>query len=216
MSRDDGFPVADVSTSHLDDPKVRALWRELGPDQGRMARALVLHLAVVLASWGHGCRVTVHEASPVWQEIDPVLVDALVSARLLDRAGRIPIRSWNGWFGPAATRRETLRERWRRANTKRTQGDSAATARIPRGKNDVPLPPSVPSDRTVRPARARARDEAPSNGANGEKRPGALRDAMAAMGLPVPEPRPAEPTPPTADPEHMEPAAEPAGHGGAT
>jgi hypothetical protein len=109
MSRDDGFEVADVAAGHLDDPKVKALWRALGPDQDRMSRALLLHLATLLASWRQGARVTVTEAVPVWLEPDAELVAALVDARLLDKSGRIPPRSWKGWFGPAWDRREKRR-----------------------------------------------------------------------------------------------------------
>ena len=58
MSRDGGFPIADVATAHFNDPKVRRLWRVLG-DPDMMARAMTLHFAVILASWGEGRRVTV-------------------------------------------------------------------------------------------------------------------------------------------------------------
>ena len=110
MSREDGFDVADVATGHLDDPKVKALWRSLAPDQDRMSRALALHLATLLASWRQGCRVTVTEAVPVWLDPDESLVKALTDARLLDRTGRIPPKSWRGWFGPAWERREKRRK----------------------------------------------------------------------------------------------------------
>jgi hypothetical protein len=109
MSREDGFDVADVATGHLDDPKVKALWRALAPDQDRMSRALLLHVAVLLASWRQGARVTVTEAVPVWLDPDETLVAALVGARLLDKGGRIPPHSWRGWFGPAWDRREKRR-----------------------------------------------------------------------------------------------------------
>jgi hypothetical protein len=93
-----------------------------------------------------GCRVTVDEAVPVWLEPDAELVAALVAVKLLDKVGRLPVRSWNSWFGPAAGRRDTLRDRWRRANAKRA-------ARIPRGNDVGTATPVRPSGRTVRTVR---------------------------------------------------------------
>src|SRR5512137_1165870 len=109
MSRDDGFAVADLSTDLLDDPKVKALWRDLA-EPGRMGHALTLYTATVLASWKAGARVTVTDAAPVWLALDAELVDALIRARLLDHTGRVPVRSWKGWFGPAWDRREKRRK----------------------------------------------------------------------------------------------------------
>jgi len=109
MSREDGFDVADVATGHLDDPKVKALWRAVAPDQDRMSRALTLHLSVLLASWRQGARVTVAEAVPVWLDPDAELVATLQAVGLLDRTGKLPVRSWKGWFGPAWDRREKRR-----------------------------------------------------------------------------------------------------------
>lgn len=168
MSRDDGFDVADVSTSLLDDPKVRDLWRALG-DQGRMGHAVTLYAATVLASWRHGRRVTVTESTPIWLDADETLVIALRDVKLLDRTGRIPLRSWNGWFGPAAGRRERLREKWRRDNARRAasvRGGTAAVPLLPDRPSGRSVP-SVPSGRTDT-ARGRARESAVSdNGATG-------------------------------------------------
>jgi hypothetical protein len=191
MSRDDGFPIADMDTGYLDDPKVRNLWRILG-DQGRMTHALALHMATLLASWGSGSRVTVAEAAPLWLTPDPELVAALATARLLDGSGRLPARSWKAWHDPASARREAARERWRRANDKRKRGDDAVATRLPRGKNDVPLPP-VRQDRSVRTVptepsspRAAARSET-AQGANGTRNgltplADLLPDAYASLG----------------------------------
>lgn len=157
MSRDDGFDVADVATGLYDDPKVKALWRALG-DRGRMGHALTLHMATVLASWRHGCRVTVQEAVPVWLEPDVELVTALQSARLLDKAGKLPIRSWKGWFEPASERRDKVRGRWTRANERRRQAAAEVAARLQRGYNAGTTTPVRPTVRpTVRPS-VRARE----------------------------------------------------------
>ena len=168
MSRDDGFPIADVDTGYLDDSKVRNLWRALG-DQGRMTHALALHVATLLASWGAGCRVTVTEAAPLWLTPDPDLIAALQKTHLLDGTQRLPVRSWKAWHDPASKRREVARERWRRANEKRRKEPNAVAAAVPRGNSAAtkatgpsgpvrtgPIGPSSPS-------RAPARDETPSN-----------------------------------------------------
>lgn len=160
MSRDDGFAVADLSTDLLDDPKVKALWRDLG-DQGRMGHALTLYTATVLASWKAGARVPVTDAAPVWLVPDETLVSALTAAKLLDRTGRIPIKAWKSWFGPAADRREKLRTKWRRANEKRAVSTNSGTAA-------VPPPPYRPSVRQDRPSDAHAR-EATAQRANGRR-----------------------------------------------
>src|SRR3990167_7508414 len=57
VSRDAGFAIADVASDHLDDDKVRKLWRLLG-SQPEMCAAVTLHLAVILSSWREGRRVT--------------------------------------------------------------------------------------------------------------------------------------------------------------
>lgn len=146
MSRDDGFDVADVATGHLDDPKVKALWRELAPDQSRMSRALMLHFATLLASWRQGCRVTVDEAVPVWLEPDVELVAALVTVKLLDHARRVPARSWRGWFGPAWDRREARREAGRKG------GQASGKRRFSSAEPDRPTGRSVRTVRQDRPS----------------------------------------------------------------
>lgn len=147
MSRDDGFAIADVATGHFDDPKVRKLWRLLG-DPDAMTRALVVHFAVLLGSWGEGRRVTVDEAVPVWLTVSDETLAALRSAGLIDRQGRLPRRSWDSWYGPAARRREAARAagaegnriRWgardKEATGSRSGGD-------PRPYRTVPTDPSI-------------------------------------------------------------------------
>jgi hypothetical protein len=157
MSRDDGFAVADLSTDLLDDPKVKALWRELD-DQGRMGHALTLYTATVLASWRAGTRVTVADAAPVWLALDDELLLVLVRVRLLDHTGRLPLRSWKGWFGPAWDRREKRRRA------------GALGGRPPKPQlnhmdnNGKPRPADRPVRPTVRQDEARAQS---ANGKNG-------------------------------------------------
>ena len=184
MSRDDGFDVADVATGLYDDPKVKALWHELC-DQGRMGHALTLYMATVLASWRHGCRVTLDTAAPVWMEPDSSLVAALQAVKLLDKTRKVPIRAWNGWFGVAESRREKLRAKWRRDNERRlsVRGVTAAVPPHP----DRKVRPSVPSVRTVESRGRRAGDTV--QGTNGrEGATHSLADAyvevLAAAGLP--------------------------------
>ena len=160
MSRDDGFDVADMNTGHLDDPKVKALWRALAPDQAAMSRALLLHLATLLASWRQGSRVTVDEAVPVWLAPDGELVAALQSVRVLDKSRRVPTHSWTGWFGPAWNRREARREAGRKG------GQASGKQRFSNAE------PDRPTGRSVRPSiRPSVAGEATVQGTNGRRGP---------------------------------------------
>ncbi len=146
MSRDDGFPVADLDSSYLDDPKMRDLWQRLH-DPDRMAAAVVLHAATVLASWRQGERVSVTQAAPLWLTVDGELVAALQGARLIDKAGKVPASSWSEWFGPAFSRRETRREAGRiggSASGKQRSTVAEATPKQP-STDAEPVRPSVPS-----------------------------------------------------------------------
>lgn len=177
MGRDDGFGIADVSTKHLDDDKVRKLWRLLGPDVSAMCEAITLHLAVVLASWGSGRRMTVDEAAPLWLPVSETSVVALVEVGLLDRSKRLPSRSWATYFGPAKARREARVASGRSgglAKAKRTSSDARATL-YPSGRQAGPSSPSVPS---VRPKRATR--PAPESG--GSAAPVPFAEGMAAAG----------------------------------
>lgn len=161
MSRDDGFAVADVSVHLMDDDKVKRLYRDLDGDLGRMGHAMLLREATLLASWRDGCRRTVEEAAPLWLAVDDELVAALVRVGLLDRAHRTPLRSWKTWFGPAYDRREQ-----RRRAGKLGGRPPKPDANLP-VDDRKPRPTVRPSDRTVRPARAR--EAASSNDANGRR-----------------------------------------------
>jgi hypothetical protein len=106
MSRDDGFPVADVDTGLAVDPKMIRLVRRIG-DGDAALRHFALFVSTVLASWAAGQRVTLEDAVPAWYVAHPV-DDALANLQavgLLDAEGRIPEKSWAGWHGPAETRR---------------------------------------------------------------------------------------------------------------
>src|SRR5262245_9075209 len=112
MSRDEGFAIADVDVGYLDDPKVRRLIRSTTgeSDDSLVARCVVLHVAVLLASWRGGDRVAVDDAAPIWLSDVPDLVERLAAAGLLDDTGRIPEGPWESWFGPARDRRNAKRE----------------------------------------------------------------------------------------------------------
>lgn len=179
MSRDDGFPVMDVSTSIVHDPKFRLLHRD-NPEH--VPAAFLAYVAMLGESWKAGRRVSVNEAWPTLIPFDAEVVASMIRVRLIDRTGLPPRRAWDGWYGPARERREQSRERWRRANENRRvgpQGDSDDTARLPRGTRDVPMPPSVPSFRpsnpSVLPSSARAKhDDGPKADTKGEERRRAL------------------------------------------
>jgi hypothetical protein len=134
MSRD-GFAVADTDTAMMSDPKVLALARRLR-DPVRTGAALALYDAVRLASWRHGCRLTLDETAPGWW-LEPYddLAGALVAAGLLDDERRIPAHAWESWYGPARDRRDQYRELGRRgglakaANLAHAKAEATAHAR---------------------------------------------------------------------------------------
>lgn len=167
MSRGDGFAIADVATDLLDDAKVKRLWRLLAPDQCAMSRAMMLHQATLLASWGDGCRVTVDEATPLWLELDEALVEALIRVGMIDRSRRLPARSWKRWFEPARGRREARRA------AGHTGGVASGKAREAKPKQPLTVAEPVrPSGRTVvsssKPlSRGRVREEGAAPRSNG-------------------------------------------------
>lgn len=153
MSRDDGFPVADVDSAYFDDAKMRDLWQRLH-DADKMARAVVLHAATLLGSWRQGERITVGQAVPLWMIADDDLVADLRAVRLLDRHGKIPTGPWNQWFGVAHKRREARREIGRTgglASGKSRSTVSEASVQLDSSASE-PVRPSVPSGPTVRPS----------------------------------------------------------------
>jgi hypothetical protein len=162
MARDDGFPVMDISTSIVHDPKFRQLHRER-PEH--VPPAFLAYVATLGESWKAGHRVSVTDAWPTLLPFDAEVVTSMIRVKLIERSGLPPRRAWDGWYTPARERRAASRERWRRANeNRRVDGhdDSADTAMLPRGTRDVPRPPSVPTVRPSKPSdrpSTRAREE---------------------------------------------------------
>ena len=154
MSRDDGFAVADIDSGYLEDAKMRELWQRIR-DEDRMARAVLLHKATLLASWRHGERVTVAQASPTWLTVDADLVGHLKAVRLLDRDGRVSRASWSHWFGAACARRDAKREAGRAGGLARARNKASGATAEPQQRSgsaqpvrpSVPAYPTVPSDR---------------------------------------------------------------------
>lgn len=149
MSRIEGFDVMDVSTSLPNDPKFRQLAREAPAELGT---AFMAYVATMAESWRAGERVSVETAWPPILPHSEAAVTAMQRVNLLDPRGRVTTSAWRGYFEQARERREKSRERWRRANEKRTKepgnpigNDRVATARSHRGANAVTAPP-IPSD----------------------------------------------------------------------
>lgn len=163
MSRDDGFPVADVDSAYFEDSKMRDLWQRVR-DPDLMARAVVLHAATLLGSWRQGERITVGQATPLWMVADPAVVDHLKAVKLLDRVGKIPATSWTKWFGPAFGRREARRDAGRIGGLASGKGRSSDALPSPNGSSSPaePVRPSVP------PVRPSINPSAPST-ARGKK-----------------------------------------------
>lgn len=148
MSRDEGFAVADVSSSLLDDPKVKRLWRErLRPDAAAMDAAVVVHQATLLASWKLGERVPAEDAAPIWSEDVAVAIESLVAVGLLDRSHKIPVKSWRNWFGVAKARRDETREKWRLRKQGQRSRSTVADG-VPEDAAESRVLPTVPSVRS--------------------------------------------------------------------
>lgn len=155
MSRTEGFAVMDVSTSICDDPKFRRIQRQ-SPEL--VGTAFSVYVAVMAESWRAGKRVSVDDAWPSIIPYDARADEALREAGLLDRRGLPSAKAWRSWFEPAYKRRETMREKWRRANENR-RDDSAPPPRGNRADTAAPVPSrTAPSDRTVRPDRSAPSD----------------------------------------------------------
>lgn len=156
MSRDDSFEVMDVSTSIVNDPKVRKLWRH-APDHA--GAAFTAYVATMAESWRAGRRVTVDDAWPPFMPFDKPAVEALVSVGLIDNRGMVNAKAWKGWFDPANERRRKARAKWKRANDKRhadAMGDGVTTGDTPESPRGTPAvtpspAPSVPSAPSVPP-----------------------------------------------------------------
>ena len=146
MSRDDGFNIADVSTSQLDDPKFRALWRRL-KDQPAMCEAIASYHAIILESWANGDRVTADEAVPVWLTPSLDVLAAMVAVGLLDAEHRIPEHAWESWYRPAYKRREERRESGRKGGLAKAANARPSTATAePEHSQSSALPVPLPSD----------------------------------------------------------------------
>lgn len=145
MSRDDGFPVMDISTSIVHDPKFRMLHRE-HPEH--VPVAFLAYIAMLGESWKAGRRVSVTEAWPTLLPFDPAVVAAMVRVRLVERGGLPPRKAWDGWYRPAFERRVKARDRWARYNANRHAEGNADTTSEPRGSDvgTATSVPSVPSD----------------------------------------------------------------------
>lgn len=145
MSREDGFQTADISAAFFDDPKVRRLWRasESSPE---VCECLTAYLATVLASWGCGRRLSVVEATPVWLAVTPEMLALLRGSGLIDKTGKVPAKSWDGWHSPAVARREARRSAGRSGGlAKAERSHSKGRATLYPSVPSIPSIPSVPS-----------------------------------------------------------------------
>lgn len=125
MSRDEGFAIADISTSTLEDRRVKRLWWNLR-DVAAMSAALVVYEAVQLMSWSRGERARAELARPEWMTDAEAAIEALVSVGLLDKSHRIPKRDWNATVGKAIEDRRAERRRTKRLKHQRAAIEAGA------------------------------------------------------------------------------------------
>lgn len=145
MAKADGFAVMDVATDIHNDPKFRALARH---NAAHVQPAFMAYIALMGECWREAERVTVTASWPALVPYDPTVVESMIAVRLIDRDGRIPRRTWQGWFGKVRERRDLNRERWRAsAATQRKKRQNGARAESPRGPRGArgESPASVPS-----------------------------------------------------------------------
>lgn len=145
MTRDEGFAVMDVSTSLLQDPKVRKLQRH-APD--RWPVAMIAYLSAMSESWKAGRRVSIEDAWPVGLPFDQLAADGLAQVGLVDASGLIVPRTWRSWFGKAKSRRAKTRADWRKwqQDHRKSKGGVSPDSDPDKGKQSVrPSAPPVPS-----------------------------------------------------------------------
>jgi len=185
VGREEGFAIADIASNHMDDEKVRRLWRVLEQDSTAMCEAVTAHFATVLASWREGKRVKLEEAAPLWLHVRPEITAALMAVGLLDRQKRVPARTWAGWYEPARARREARRDAGRSGGlAKAKRSSSVATAEAepsstrPAVRPDRPTVPSGSADPSNGRAPRRASGAAAARGGDTVS----FREAVAAAG----------------------------------
>lgn len=185
MTRAAGFDTMDVDTSILDDPKFHRLHRQ---DPALYAEGVTAYLAVMAASWKAGKRIALEDCWPAFLPFSTVGT-ALVSVGLLDRRGMIPTKVWGGWFGVANARRESARERWRKANENRKAStkNASRTFQKSRNENDLPRGNAAVAASTV-PSLLKKRTEGAREGAapsatDQEEARRTFREAMAQAGF---------------------------------
>lgn len=188
MSRDDGFRIADLDVSFLEDPKFRSLIRSTR-DEATIARCVAAYVAVLTASWETAERVPLAEAAPLWLTGLDDLTARMAAVGLLDADGRISELAWINWFYPAARRRDDRRIEGAvnglvAHGTPRDKAESIVRQKVARGglkltlgePRPVPSVPSVPPGLTeplpTDPAETVATDSAMPR-VNGRHRQGA-------------------------------------------
>lgn len=150
-NRDDGFPIADISTVILDDAKMRKLAKRY-PDDGTLAASIVVYMATLLGSWREGRRLTASEAESWVDPTDERLAD-LREVGLFDARNRVNAKAWEAWFRPAWERREAARANGRKGAARRWGSDSDPMPPPSNGMADGSQPDSglMPDKPTVRP-----------------------------------------------------------------
>lgn len=151
VSRDDGFPIADIDVGILRDVKIRRLGRHVAAEE--VAPTTLLYLAVVLSSWEEGYRLSVDEADAP-QPATPEQVAALKATGLLDSEGKVPLQAWEGWFRPAWQRREKKRAGGAEGNRRRWNADKSPSDTDSDSDSDTDSDPESPSVPSVSPIRS--------------------------------------------------------------
>lgn len=164
MSRDDGFPTADLDTGFLRDVKVRRLRQHLPAED--MPAAILVYEAVMLSSWAEGYRLSADEADTAdCAAATPERVAALQAVGLLDSAGKVPAHVWEAWFRPAWDRRERKRAGGAEGNRRRWHPDKPTVSDSDSDSDSDSVSPSLRLSDRLSPRASDSDATAKKNGA---------------------------------------------------
>lgn len=142
MPAREGFLTADIGVLFWHHRRMRKLRADLGRDEGTIVGAIYSEL--VLASWADGDRLELAEIDAP-ADLTPERLEAMRTAGLVDAQGRIPAKTWAGWFERAYGRRADLRAFGAKGAAARWSGKAPAKA--------SPMPPaSTSADSSANPS----------------------------------------------------------------
>lgn len=135
----------DIATDIVHDPKFRVVYKT---NRAHYPLAITAYIAVLGESWKAGERVDIETGWPIFLAYDAQVVETMKEANLIDGDGRIPEKTWEAWFRPAADRLKRLRNSGRIGGLN-SHGSSASSTASSTAEAPLQalLNPVRPSDR---------------------------------------------------------------------